>query len=73
MFHSNPLNYAHNLSLNGKLVADLIIPEGVKNIPDRAFEGYKSLISVTIPPSDVSVGKDAFKGCKNLVKNKYFR
>lgn len=34
---SNPLSYAHNLYLNGSLVTDLVIPNGVKSISEYAF------------------------------------
>ncbi len=36
-YSSNPLVYAHNLYLNGTLVTDLVIPEGVTSIGEDAF------------------------------------
>ena len=33
-YDSNPLTYAHNLYLNGELVTELVIPEGVTSIGD---------------------------------------
>lgn len=51
---SNPLYYAHNLYLNGELVTDLVIPDGVTRIPARAFYGATCLRSVTLPDSVTS-------------------
>ena len=63
---ANPLYYAHNLYLNGNPVSNLIIPDGVKNIGDYAFQGCNSLVSVTIPDSVTNIGNCAFDGCNNL-------
>ena len=69
-FSANPLLYAHNLYLNGKLVTDLLIPEGVKKIGDYAFYNFASLTSITIPDSVTSIGYEAFYGCKSLTSIK---
>ncbi len=63
---ANPLYYAHNLYLNGKLVTDLVIPEGVTSIGDSAFEDCSSLTSITIPDSVTSIGWAAFYHCSSL-------
>ena len=65
-YSSNPLCYADNLYLNGELVTDVVIPDGVTDINDYAFKWCKSLESVTIPDSVTSIGDDAFYGCENL-------
>ena len=65
-FGDNPLYYAHNLYLNGELVTDLVIPDGVTRIERLAFLECSSLTSVTIPDSVTSIGEYAFDGCKNL-------
>ena len=64
--NSNPLSYAKNLYLNGELVTDLIIPEGITSIRDSAFENCSSLTSVTIPSSVTSIGSYAFSDCSSL-------
>ncbi len=65
-FGSNPLFYAGDLHLNGTLVTDLIIPEGVTSINDTAFEACQSLISVNIPNGVTNIGDLAFSDCDNL-------
>ena len=63
---SNPLGYAKNLYLNGNLVTDLVIPDGVTKIEDSAFCGCTSLTSVIISDSVTTIGDSAFKGCTGL-------
>ena len=63
---SNPLVYAHHLFLNGEEVVNLVIPNGVTNIGDRAFSDCSVLASVTIPDSVASIGNAAFYGCSGL-------
>ena len=62
-YTSNPLYYAHNLYLNGKLVTDLVIPDSVTSIGNSAFSWCTSLTSVTIPDSVISIGYKAFDNC----------
>lgn len=63
---SNPLNYAGNLYLNGNIVVDMVIPDGVTEINNYVFEGCSSIVSVTIPNSVMKIGQSAFRGCSNL-------
>jgi hypothetical protein len=63
---SNPLCYAKNLYLNGELVTDLVIPDGVTAIGNYAFYNCTSLTSVVIPDGVTSIGGGAFCGCYNL-------
>lgn len=65
-YSSNPLSYAKNLYLNGKLVTELVIPEGITEIKKCAFEGCSSLTSITIPDGVTSIGNYAFSGCSSL-------
>lgn len=66
--YTNPLCYAENLYLNGELVLDLVIPNGITSINSYAFDGYASLKSVTIPDSVNSIGSNAFRGCVNIIE-----
>ena len=62
---ANPLYYAHNLYLNGGIVTDLVIPDGVTEIKDHAFNDC-SLTSVEIPNSVTNIDYRAFSGCTSL-------
>jgi len=59
-YASSPLWGAEELYLNGELVVDLVIPDGITEIGAYAFYGYRGLKSVTIPSSVKHIGKDAF-------------
>lgn len=64
-YASNPLSYAHNLYLNGELINELKIPDGVTSIGQGAFWGYNGLASVEIPNSVMHIN-DAFSYCSGL-------
>ena len=63
---ANPLESAHNLYMNGELVTELVIPEGVTNIRSYAFSGCTGLTSIIIPNSVKSIGSLAFAHCTGL-------
>ena len=65
-YESNPLYNGADLYLNGSLVTDLVIPDGVTSIGSYTFYGCDSLESVTIPDSVTSIGEEAFSDCDNL-------
>lgn len=44
-------------------ITNLVVTEGVTNIIASAFQGWRELVSVSIPASVVSIGQDVFKGC----------
>lgn len=56
-----------NLYLNGELVTDLVIPEGITTLGYSAFLGCSSIVSVTIPESVTSFEDYVFSTCENLV------
>ena len=56
----------HHLYLNGKEIKDLVIPNTVTSIGDRAFAGCGGLTSLTIPNSVTNIGEGAFSGCSGL-------
>ena len=59
---ANPMYYANNLYLNGDLLTELVIPDGVTEIKNNAFCGCTGLTSVVIPNSVTSIGYNAFSG-----------
>jgi len=64
--YSNPLYYAKHLFMDGKEITDLVIPNSVTSIGERAFSYCSGLTSVTIPNSVISIGYQAFYGCSGL-------
>ena len=66
---SNPSDF---IIANGVLTkyvgpgGDVVIPEGVTNIGNRAFSMCRSLTCVTIPKGVTSIGDDAFRLCPRL-------
>jgi len=56
----------YNLYLNGELVTNLVIPDGVTSIAKNAFYGFASLQSITIPDSVTAIGSYAFYNCTSL-------
>ena len=65
-FSDNPLEYAHNLYMDGKLVTELAIPNTITAIKHRTFSGCESLTSIIIPSSVTSIGWNAFSDCSRL-------
>ena len=65
---ANPLLHAKtkNLYLNGELLTNLIIPDGINKIKNYAFSHCTGLTSVTIPNSVTSIGDHAFSNCSGL-------
>lgn len=63
---SNPTCFSHTLSINGSLLTNLVIPEGVTEIKPYAFYGCSGLTSVTIGSGVTSIGQSAFRNCSGL-------
>ena len=55
-----------NLYLNGNLVEELVVPEGITKIGAYAFYNCDSFKSVTIPDSVKTISYAAFYGCDNI-------
>lgn len=54
------------LYLNGQLLTDLNIPNGVISVGNRAFNEYNHLIHVTVSNTVTEIGSEAFFNCYNL-------
>ena len=63
---STPLCYGGELYIADVLVTDLILPKGITQINEHAFEGCNSLRSITIPAGVTSIGRYAFDECSSL-------
>lgn len=50
---------------------DIVIPNTVTEIGEKAFEGNEDITSITIPGSVSNIGYEAFKGCTNLTSVKF--
>lgn len=62
----DPLTGSYKLYLNDKQVTDLVIPEGITELPIFVFLGCTELKSVTIGKDVKIIGKEAFFNCINL-------
>ena len=70
---SNPISTDTKLYIDGQLLEDAVIEEGVTTIEKYAFYNYAYLKSVTIPSTVVSIGSSAFSVKNNKTfKNAYF-
>ena len=47
---------------------DVVIPNGITQIMDNAFENCPLITSITIPNSIQKIGKNAFTGCESLTR-----
>ena len=65
--YSNPLYYAKSLYLNGIHMDEIIIPNDVKWIGSRVFEGC-DMSSIVLHDNIESIGDTAFKYCSNLTE-----
>lgn len=60
-----PLYYANNLYLNGELITDLVIGNGVETIPSYAFS-CNNIITATITDGVTNIATSAFENCIGL-------
>ena len=66
---SNPLwnvPISGGLYLNGAMIRDLVIPDGITEIKDYAFVNNYGLNTITIPDSVTRIGKEAFYMCARV-------
>lgn len=63
--YSNPLYYAKEMYIGNVHTTNLVIPEGITEIPDEAFCGTH-ITSLTLPATLQSIGDNAFEDCLEL-------
>ncbi len=64
---SGGFSNSYYLYMSGAPITDLIIPEGLTEIPSSAFYNCDSIVSATIPDGVTSIGSHAFSFCENLM------
>ena len=64
--YSNPLKEANHLYLNGELVTDLVIPDGVESIGQYAFDGCTDLKTISFGKDVASIGDRVLYNCWEL-------
>ena len=63
---ATPLCYGGDLYLNGELLVDVVIPEGVTSIGSYAFLNCASIETISLPYGLESIGTSTFQGCSSL-------
>lgn len=66
--HSNPLQYAHHLYLNGEEVTNVIMPNVLDYVGDYIFQGASEITDIILPDNPKYIGDYAFAGCSKLKK-----
>ena len=64
LFSTGSIDVIAGLYIGGKLLTDLVIPEGITEIKSGAFRNYQLLNTVTLGNDVEKVGSSAFAGCK---------
>lgn len=60
------VNYIRSNAFANSSIISITIPEGVKSIENRCFEGCSSLKTISLPKGLQYIGAYAFNGCKSL-------
>lgn len=64
--YANPMRYSHNFAIDGMVVNDLVIPEGVDSVNGYAFYSNAYINTVSFPASLDSIGAYAFYNLSGL-------
>ena len=70
--NANPASWAHEITLDGEPLVDVVIPEGVGKVGRWAFNNVTNLETVVVPASVTEIAKSAFRydtGLTNVVFN----
>ncbi len=63
---SQPLTYADEMYLNGELLTELVVPDGITTILENAFYSCETLTSVILPDSVININRYGFYDCTNI-------
>ena len=61
-----PVYQIGKMAFKGQPIKEVIIPNSIESIGERAFFGCKELTVVTIGNENVQIGEKAFDGCEKL-------
>ena len=64
--YSNPTTQAENLYLNGELLTDLVIPDGITQVKANTFFNCSKIKTVFVPSSVKKIGDNAFFCCTSV-------
>lgn len=70
-YNRKPVKEIADSAFSSSSLENVVIPEGVTVIGEKAFLGCRDLERVTIPSSIVRIGHNAFFNCRSLIKNNY--
>ncbi|MBQ2624510.1 MAG: leucine-rich repeat protein [Kiritimatiellae bacterium] len=65
-FDSNPTRYSHSLTLDGKVLRDIVIPDEIQKLNPKVFTDNFALTSVIVPEGVPNIPVDAFIGCRGI-------
>lgn len=71
-FDTDTPRYSRSFTLNGEVIHNLVIPNGVTKLADQAFYNCKELTSLSISGSVTEIGQDVFGGCSGLTSIKVY-
>lgn len=65
-FERLPPNLAENLFAKNESITSVVLPEGIKFLPDGLFKNCRNLERIRLPESLETIGQEAFFGCGGL-------
>ena len=66
LYEDNPSLWAKEFCVNGEVIENLVIPDGVTRIEEDVFPICRELKTITIPNSVKTIGSEAFYLCPQL-------
>ena len=65
-FGCNPVAISHNLYLNGQPLTNVVIPNNIYQIPNRAFKNDTMITTLTFGNNVNGINQESFVGCSNI-------
>lgn len=70
---ANPINATGTFSIRGTEITELKLSTDITGVCDYAFSGARNIISLSLPSSLATIGKESFHGCNAITKIEVFR